>query len=282
LSPKQNQNEETPKEVAAKANPEGESLKEKGAKASAKEVNPKEKSAKTGAKEASPKEKGAKAGAKEVSPKEKGAKAGAKEVSPKEEGAKDKAPKAKVERIKPRLKEKYSAEVMPALNKEFGYKNVMQVPRLKKVVVSIGLGEAITNPKALEAAEKDLSTIAGQHPVITKSKRSISAFKLRTGMPIGMMVTLRGDRMYHFLDRLYNVVLPRLRDFQGISRESFDGRGNYSLGMKEQIVFPEIDYDKVDKLRGMEVTIVTSAKNDDEARRLLELMGMPFHKAERR
>jgi large subunit ribosomal protein L5 len=233
-------------------------------------------------KEETPKEVVAKASTKGASPKEKGAKGNAKEASPKEQSAKDKAPKAKVERIKPRLKEKYSAEVMPVLNKEFGYTNVMQVPRLKKVVVSTGLGEAITNPKALEAAEKDLSTITGQHPVTTRSKRSISAFKLRTGMPIGMMVTLRGDRMYHFLDRLYNVVLPRLRDFQGISRESFDGRGNYSLGMKEQIVFPEVDYDKVDKLRGMEITIVTSARNDDEARRLLELMGMPFRKAERR
>ena len=209
-------------------------------------------------------------------------KASSKEAGPKEGGAKAKPEKAKGEKSKPRLKEKYFTEVLPVLLKEFGYSNVMQVPRLEKAVVSIGLGEAIQNPKALEAAEKDLATISGQHPVTTRSKRSIAAFKLRTGMPIGMKVTLRGDRMYHFLDRLYNVVLPRLRDFQGISAESFDGRGNYSLGMREQIVFPEIDYDKVDKLRGLEVSIVTSARTDDEARRLLELLGMPFRKAERR
>jgi len=219
---------------------------------------------------------------KEANLEEGDAKTGAKEATPKGGGAKDKPEKAKVEKIKPRLKEKYFAEVLPALYKEFSYGNVMQVPRLKKVVISIGLGEAIQNPKALEAAEKDLATIAGQHPVTLRSKRSIAAFKLRTGMPIGMKVTLRGDRMYHFLDRLYNVVLPRLRDFQGISAESFDGRGNYSLGMREQIVFPEVDYDKVDKLRGLEVSIVTSARTDDEARRLLELLGMPFRKAERR
>ena len=231
-------------------------------------------------KEANPKEGADKASAKEANPKVKGAKASAKEVNPKEGGAKDKPEKTKVVKIKPRMKEKYFAEVSPVLLKEFGYTNVMQVPRLQKAVVSIGLGEAITNPKALEAAEKDLSTITGQHPVTTRSKRSISAFKLRTGMPIGMKVTLRGDRMYHFLDRLFNVVLPRLRDFQGISAESFDGRGNYSLGMREQIVFPEVDYDKVDKLRGLEVTIATSARTDDEARRLLDLMGMPFRKAE--
>jgi large subunit ribosomal protein L5 len=209
-------------------------------------------------------------------------KASSKEASPKEGDAKAKPEKAKGEKSKPRLKEKYVKEVLPILLKEFGYSNVMQVPRLEKAVGSIGLGEAIQNPKALEAAEKDLATISGQHPVTTRSKRSIAAFKLRTGMPIGMKVTLRGDRMYHFLDRLYNVVLPRLRDFQGISAESFDGRGNYSLGMREQIVFPEVDYDKVDKLRGLEVSIVTSARTDDEARRLLELLGMPFRKAERR
>jgi large subunit ribosomal protein L5 len=209
-------------------------------------------------------------------------KASSKEAGAKEGGTKAGPEKAKGEKSKPRLKEKYFTEVLPALLKEFGYSNVMQVPRLEKVVVSIGLGEAIQNPKALEAAEKDLATISGQHPITTRSKRSIAAFKLRTGMPIGMKVTLRGDRMYHFLDRLYNVVLPRLRDFQGISAESFDGRGNYSLGMREQIVFPEVDYDKVDKLRGLEVSIVTSARTDDEARRLLALLGMPFRKAERR
>jgi large subunit ribosomal protein L5 len=159
-----------------------------------------------------------------------------------------------------------------------GYDNIMELPRLRKIVLSIGLGEATQEPKALEAAEKDLNTISGQHPVTTRAKKSISAFKLRTGMPIGMMVTLRGKRMYDFFDKLVNVVLPRFRDFRGVSRDSFDGRGNYSLGMKEQIVFPEIDYDKVEKIRGLEVTIVTTAANDDEARTLLELMGMPFRR----
>jgi large subunit ribosomal protein L5 len=154
----------------------------------------------------------------------------------------------------------------------------MQLPTLKKIVLSIGLGEAIQEAKALETAQKDLATISGQHPVTTRAKKSISAFKLRAGVPIGMMVTLRGRRMYDFFDKLVNVVLPRFRDFRGVSRDSFDGRGSYSLGIKEQIVFPEIDYDKVDKIRGLEVTIVTSAKNDDEARTLLELMGMPFRR----
>jgi large subunit ribosomal protein L5 len=149
---------------------------------------------------------------------------------------------------------------------------------LKKIVLSIGLGEAVQEAKALETAQKDLVTISGQHPVTTRAKKSISAFKLRAGVPIGMMVTLRGRRMYDFFDKLVNVVLPRFRDFRGVSRDSFDGRGSYSLGIKEQIVFPEIDYDKVDKIRGLEVTIVTSAKNDDEARTLLELMGMPFRR----
>jgi len=153
-----------------------------------------------------------------------------------------------------------------------------QLPELKKVVLSIGLGEAIQDAKALEAAEKDLATISGQHPVTTRAKKSISAFKLRAGVPIGMMVTLRGKRMYDFFDKLVNVVLPRFRDFRGVSRDSFDGRGSYSLGIKEQIVFSEIEYDKVDKIRGLEVTIVTTAKNDDEARALLELMGMPFRR----
>jgi large subunit ribosomal protein L5 len=152
------------------------------------------------------------------------------------------------------------------------------LPELKKIVLSIGLGEAIQEPKALEAAAKDLTTISGQHPVTTRAKKSISAFKLRAGVPIGMMVTLRGRRMYDFFDKLVSVVLPRFRDFRGVSRDSFDGRGNYSLGIKEQIVFPEIDYDKVDKIRGLEMTIVTTAKNDDEARTLLELMGMPFRR----
>jgi len=180
--------------------------------------------------------------------------------------------------MKSRLEEKYLTEVAPQLKTVLGYDNIMQLPKLKKIVLNIGLGEATQEPKALEAAEKDLGTISGQHPVTTRAKKSISAFKLRTGVPIGMMVTLRGKRMYDFFDKLVNVVLPRFRDFRGVSRDSFDGRGNYSLGMKEQIVFPEIDYDKVDKIRGLEVTIVTTAKNDDEARTLLELMGMRFRR----
>jgi large subunit ribosomal protein L5 len=179
---------------------------------------------------------------------------------------------------KPRLKERYEQDIVPALMKEFNFGNVMRVPRVKKVVLNIGLGEAIANPKALESAEKDLATISGQHPVVTKSKRSIAAFKLRTGMPIGMMVTLRGRRMYEFMDRLVSVVLPRIRDFRGVSRTSFDGRGNYSLGFKDQLMFPEIDYDKVEKPRGFQITIVTTARSDEEGRRLLELMGMPFVK----
>lgn len=177
-----------------------------------------------------------------------------------------------------RLKEKYVKEVVPELMNKFGYKNVMQVPKLSKIVLNISLGEAIQNPKALEGAEKDLVAIAGQHPVITRSKKSIAAFKLRAGMPIGMTVTLRGRRMYDFLDKLVSVVLARIRDFQGVSRDSFDGEGNYTLGMKEQVVFPEIDYDKVDKLRGLEVTIVTTAVNDEEGRGLLEALGMPFRR----
>jgi large subunit ribosomal protein L5 len=176
----------------------------------------------------------------------------------------------------PRLKEKYQQEVVPALMKEFGYTNVMQVPRLEKIVLSISLGEAIQDPKALEAAEKDLATISGQHPVTTRARKSIAAFKLRAGMTIGMMVTLRGRRMYDFLDRLINAVLPRIRDFQGVSRNSFDGRGNYTLGLKEQVIFPEIEYDKVDKIRGLEITIVTTASSDDEGRRLMGLLNMPF------
>jgi len=180
--------------------------------------------------------------------------------------------------MKSRLEEKYLTEVAPQLKVRLGYDNIMQLPKLRNIVLNIGLGEATQEPKALESAEKDLATISGQHPVTTRAKKSISAFKLRAGVPIGMMVTLRGKRMYDFFDKLVNVVLPRFRDFRGVSRDSFDGRGNYSLGMKEQIVFPEIDYDKVDKIRGLEVTIVTTAKNDDEARTLLELMGMPFRR----
>ncbi len=158
----------------------------------------------------------------------------------------------------------------------YGYKNAMQVPRLEKVVLNIGVGEAIQNAKALEAAESDLVAISGQHPVTTRAKKSIAAFHLRAGMPVGLKVTLRGERMYNFLDKLMNIVLPRIREFQGVSPTALDGYGNYTLGLKEQIVFPEIDYDKIDKLRGLEISIITTAKTDDEGRHLLELLGMPF------
>jgi large subunit ribosomal protein L5 len=177
-----------------------------------------------------------------------------------------------------RLKEKYQQEVVPALQKEFNYRNPMQVPGVHKVIVNIGMGEVIQNAKAMDAAVADVAAITGQRPVITRAKRSVAAFKLREGMQIGCMVTLRGERMYQFLDKLMNVALPRLRDFQGVSPEAFDGRGNYTLGLREQLVFPEIDYDKVDKVRGMEVSIVTTARTDEEGRRLLKLMGMPFKK----
>ena len=175
-----------------------------------------------------------------------------------------------------RLKEKYEEEGIPKLMELCGYKNIMQVPRLEKVVLNIGLGEAVQNAKALEMAERDLVAISGQHPVITRAKKSIASFRLRSGMPIGLKVTLRGERMYHFLDKLVNAVLPRMREFQGVSRNSFDGRGNYTLGLKEQIIFPEIDYDKIDKLRGLEASIITTAQTDEEGRYLLELLGMPF------
>ena len=174
------------------------------------------------------------------------------------------------------LKEKYRKEITPKLMELGGYRNVMEVPRLEKVVLGIGLGEAIQNAKALEAAEKDLPAISGQRPVVTRAKRSIAAFKLRTGMAIGLKVTLRRERMYDFVDRLVNIVLPRIREFRGVSSNSFDGRGNYTLGFREQTVFPEIDYDKIDKVRGLEVSIVTTAKTDEEGRQLLELLGMPF------
>ena len=177
-----------------------------------------------------------------------------------------------------RLKERYRKEVIPALIERHGYKNIMQVPRLEKVVLNIGLGEAIQDAKALEAAEGDLVTISGQHPVITRAKKSIANFKLRSGMPIGLKVTLRGVRMYDFFDKLVNAVLPRIREFQGVSPNSFDGRGNYTLGFREQLVFPEVDYDKIDKVRGLEVSIITTAKTDEEGRHLLELLGMPFTK----
>ena len=174
------------------------------------------------------------------------------------------------------LKEKYREEIAPKLMELHGYKNVMKVPRLDKVVVSIGVGEAIQNAKALEGAETDLPAITGQRPVVTRAKKSIAAFRLRTGMAIGLKVTLRRKRMYDFVERLVNVVLPRIREFRGVSRDSFDGRGNYTLGFREQTVFPEIDYDKIDKVRGLEVTIVTTAKTDEEGRHLLELLGVPF------
>jgi len=175
-----------------------------------------------------------------------------------------------------RLKNYYIKEVVPALMKEFQYKNRMEVPKLEKIIVNMGVGEAIQNIKALDSAVAELSMIVGQKPVITKARKSIATFKLRQGMSIGCRVTLRGDRMYEFFDRLVNVALPRVRDFRGISPKSFDGRGNFAMGLKEQIIFPEIDYDKIEKIRGMNVVIATSAKNDDEARQLLKLMGLPF------
>ncbi len=176
------------------------------------------------------------------------------------------------------LKERYQKEISPALMKSLGLNNVMEIPRIKKVVVNIGLGEALDNPKALDAAVIDLTAIAGQKPVITKARKSIANFKLREGRAIGTAVTLRGEKMWSFLDRLMNIVLPRVRDFRGVSTESFDGRGNYTLGLREQIIFPEIEYDKVDKVRGLEITIVTSAQTDDQAAALLQMLGMPFRK----
>ena len=176
------------------------------------------------------------------------------------------------------LKEKYRKEIIPTLMEIQGYKNIMEVPHLEKVVVGIGLGEAVSNAKALEGAEKDLPIITGQKPIITRSKKSIANFKLREGMPIGLKVTLRQKKMFDFLDRLINVVLPRGREFQGVPRNAFDGRGNYTLGLKEQTIFPEIEFEKVDKVRGLEITIVTSARTDEEGRLLLELLGMPFSK----
>jgi len=177
-----------------------------------------------------------------------------------------------------RLKERYKKEIIPNLMELCGYKNIMQVPRLEKIVLNIGAGEAIQNAKVLEAAEGDLVAISGQHPVITRAKKSIAAFRLRSGMPIGLKVTLRGKRMYDFFDKLVNAVLPRIREFQGVSPNSFDGRGNYTLGFSEQIIFPEIDYEKIDKTRGLEVSIITTAKTDEEGRHLLGLLGMPFIK----
>ena len=175
-----------------------------------------------------------------------------------------------------RLQEKYQKEVVPALNEKFGYKNVMQLPKIEKVIINMGVGEAVGNPKALDAAVSDLTIISGQKPLLTRAKKSLAAWKLREGMPIGCKVTLRGVRMYQFLDKFMNVALPRVRDFRGVSDKAFDGRGNYAVGLKEQLIFPEIEYDKIDKIRGMNIVIVTTAKTDEEARELLKRMGMPF------
>ena len=176
----------------------------------------------------------------------------------------------------PRLRELYREHIVPAMRKELGYKNVMQVPRLEKIVVNVGVGEALQNAKALDATVQDITTITGQKPIVTRARKSIANFKLREGNPIGVKVTLRGNRMWDFLDRLCNIALPRQRDFRGISPDSFDGRGNYSLGLREQLVFPEIDYDKIDKIRGMEIAIVTTAQTDEEALHLLRHLGLPF------
>jgi large subunit ribosomal protein L5 len=178
-----------------------------------------------------------------------------------------------------RLQEYYQKDVVPALMQKFNYKSVMQVPKLEKIVINMGLGEAVQNAKILDSAVHDLELIAGQKPIITKAKKSIAGFKIREGMPIGAKVTLRGERMYHFLDKLFNVALPRVRDFRGISPKAFDGRGNYTLGLKEQLIFPEIEYEKVDKLLGMDIVFVTTAKTDEEAREFLRLMGAPFRQA---
>jgi large subunit ribosomal protein L5 len=174
------------------------------------------------------------------------------------------------------MKQRYRDEIQPALMREFGYKNMMQAPRLEKIVLNIGLGEATTNARALDSASEDLATITGQKAVITRAKRSIANFKIREGNPIGLAVTVRGDRMWEFLDRLVNATLPRIRDFRGISRNAFDGRGNFSLGVREQLIFPEIEYDKVDRVRGLQINIITTAETDEEGARLLELLGMPF------
>jgi large subunit ribosomal protein L5 len=175
-----------------------------------------------------------------------------------------------------RLKEKYQKEIIPAMMQKFNYKNIMEIPRLEKVVVNIGMGEAVQNPKAMDSAIDNLRAITGQNPVVTKAKRSVAAFKIRTGMSIGVKVTLRSRKMYYFADKLFNVALARVRDFRGTSPKSFDGRGNYTLGLRDQLVFPEIEYDKIDKIRGMDIVFVTTAKTDEEAKELLRLMGMPF------
>jgi large subunit ribosomal protein L5 len=181
-----------------------------------------------------------------------------------------------VSQVAARLKEKYLNEVAPALREKYGYRSVMEIPKIDKVVINMGVGEAVGDPKSLDAAVSDLTAITGQKPIITRAKKSIASFKLRARMPIGCKVTLRGERMYHFLDKLFNVALPRIRDFRGVSADGFDGRGNYNLGLKEQLVFPEIVYDKIDKLRGMDISIVTTARTDEEGYDLLKAMGMPF------
>lgn len=177
-----------------------------------------------------------------------------------------------------RLLEKYRSDVIPALMQKFGYRSVMEAPKVEKIIINMGVGEAVSNPKVLDNAVEELASISGQKPVVTRAKKSIAGFRLREGMPIGAKVTLRGERMYYFLDKLFNIALPRVRDFRGLPASAFDGRGNYTIGLKEQLIFPEIEYDKVDKLRGMDVVIVTTAKSDEEARELLDLLGLPFRK----
>jgi large subunit ribosomal protein L5 len=199
---------------------------------------------------------------------------GAPEAAPQEAGKKAKGPKGPSEPS--RLKVRYAKEIVPALMKHFSYTNIMAVPKLEKIVINMGLGEAVANAKIMDVAMDELGKIAGQRPVVTRAKKSIANFKLRQNMPIGAAVTLRGERMFEFLDRLTSVVLPRVRDFRGVSTKSFDGRGNYTLGLRDQLIFPEISYEKVDKIRGMNVTIVTTARTDDEARELLKQFGMPF------
>lgn len=212
----------------------------------------------------------------EVKKEQKNPKGASQQPTKEEKGAKGGAGKRPKSNKPPRLEDLYRQQILPTLMREFSYSNVMQAPKVQKIVVNIGIGEAIGNAKALDAAVKDMTQITGQKPLVVKAKKSIATFKLREGMPIGVRVTLRGDTMFYFLDRLMNIALPRTRDFRGVPRDAFDGRGNYTLGLREQLIFPEIDYDTIDKVRGMEVTIVTSAKTDDEGRRLLQLFGMPF------
>jgi large subunit ribosomal protein L5 len=185
-------------------------------------------------------------------------------------------PTSEAPRVVPRLRRQHDTVAVPTMTEQFGYKNLMQVPKLQKIVINIGMGEAVGNAKSLDNAVNDLQLITGQKPVVTRAKRSIAQFKIRQGMPIGVMITLRGARMYEFLDRLFNIALPRVRDFRGLSPDAFDGRGNYTMGLKEQLIFPEIEYDKIDRVRGMEISFVTTARTDAEGRRLLELLGMPY------